>query len=137
MALTILRALIGIFGLLAIAFLCSRNRKAIKWAQVGKGLMIQIVLALAILYVPIFGSAIEALGAGFVKILAFTQAGSDFLFGGLVDLDKSGYIFLFQVMPVTIFFAALTSILYYYGIVQKVVSVIAYGLRKLLHISGA
>lgn len=133
----VLRAMAGILGLLAIAFICSRNRKAINWTQVGLGLLIQVSLALAILYVPIFGTFIEYLGGGFVKVLEFTQAGSQFLLGDLVDLSKTSYIFLFQVMPVTIFFAALTSILYYYGIVQKVVAIIAYGLRKVLKISGA
>lgn len=134
---TLLRALVGIIGLLAIAFLCSRNRKAIKWSQVGLGLGLQVILAVLLLYVPLFGSLVEVLGAGFIKVLEFTQAGSQFLLGDLVDLSKTSYIFLFQVMPVTIFFAALTSILYYYGIVQKVVAVLAYGLRKILKISGA
>ncbi|MFI3266508.1 MAG: nucleoside transporter C-terminal domain-containing protein [Rikenellaceae bacterium] len=137
MVVSILRALVGILGLLAIAFLCSRNRKAINWTQVCKGLSIQLVLAAAILYIPFIGSVIEAMGAGFVKLLEFTRAGSEFLLGDLLNLEKIGYIFLFQVMPVTIFFASLTSILYYYGIVQKVVAVIAYGLRKILNISGA
>ncbi len=137
MILTLLRALLGIAGLIAIAYLFSRNRKAINWSQAGLGLLIQLLLALSILYIPVVGSCIEGLGSVFVKILDFTRSGSEFLLGDLINLNKLGYIFLFQVMPVTVFFAALTSILYYYGIVQKVVAVIAYGLRKVLKISGA
>lgn len=134
---TLIRAFVGILGLLAIAFLCSCNRKAINWKQVGLGLSMQIVMAICILYVPVVGNVIEFMGSIFVKILDFTKAGSEFLLGGLVNLEQTGYIFLFQVMPVVVFFSALTSILYYYGIVQKVVSIMAYGIRKVLHISGA
>lgn len=133
----ILRGFIGILGLMFIAFLFSRNRRGIDWTQVAVGLLLQVVLAVSILYIPWVGNFIELMGRIFVKILDFTKAGSNFIFGDLVDLTKTGYIFAFQVLPVTIFFAALTSILYFYGIIQKVVSLIAFVLRKLLYISGA
>ncbi len=133
----ILRGFIGIVGLLAIALLFSRNRKGIDWTQISLALLMQVILAVAILYVPFIGTFIDFIGRIFIKILAFTGEGSRFLLGDLVDLSKSPYIFLFQVLPVTIFFAALTSILYFYGIIQTVVAWIAFILRKVLYISGA
>ena len=95
------------------------------------------MLGVAILYEPFVGNFIEVLGRCFVKILDFTHACSKFLFGDLVDVNKVGYIFVFQVLPVTVFFAALSSILYFYGVILWVVGWIAWGLRKLLYISGA
>lgn len=133
----IFRGIIGIIGLMAIALAFSRNRKAIKWNRIALALLMQVALAVAILYIPFVEHTIEALGRGFIKLLDFTKAGSTFLLGGLVDMKQSGYIFLFQVLPSAIFFAALTSIMYYYGIIQRIVSAIAYVLRKTLGISGA
>lgn len=133
----ILRGLTGILGLMAIAWAFSRNRRGIDWTQVALALLMQVILAVCILYVPFIGRFIGFIGDIFVKILAFTGEGSAFLLGDLVDLSKTPYIFVFQVLPVTIFFAALTSVLYYYGIIQKVVAWIALGLRKILYISGA
>ncbi|MGL5317416.1 MAG: NupC/NupG family nucleoside CNT transporter, partial [Bacteroidales bacterium] len=134
---SLLRGLLGIFSLLCIAVLFSRNRRAINWKQVGVGLLLQITLAVGILYVPFVGMFFETFGKVFVKILDFTKAGTSFLLGDLVDLNKTGYIFLFQVLPTIIFFSALTSLLYYLNIIQKVVVVIAWALKKVLNISGA
>lgn len=134
---SLLRGLLGMFSLICIAVLFSRNRRAINWKQVGVGLALQILLAVGILYVPFIGSFFEIFGKVFVKILDFTKAGTEFLLGDLVDLNKTGYIFLFQVLPTIIFFSALTSLLYYLNIIQKVVVVIAWALKKVLNISGA
>ena len=80
----------------------------------------------------------EAVGKIFVSVLDFTRAGSKFLFEGLVvDMNTFGYIFAFQVLPTIIFFSALTSLLYYLGIIQKVVKAMAWLLSKTLKISGA
>ncbi|WP_431111559.1 nucleoside recognition domain-containing protein, partial [Winogradskyella poriferorum] len=74
----------------------------------------------------------------FVSILEFTRAGSQFLFEGLVvDMDTFGYIFAFQVLPTIVFFSALTSVLYYLGVIQWVVKGMAWLLSKTLGISGA
>ncbi len=132
-----LRGFIGILGLIAIGFAFSRNRRAINWKQIGLALLMQIILGVLILFVPFVGTAVEFIGEIFIKILDFTKAGSSFLLGDLVDLTKIGYIFAFQVLPITVFFAALTSILYFYGVIQKVVAGIAYVLRKVLYISGS
>ncbi|WP_282193526.1 Na+ dependent nucleoside transporter N-terminal domain-containing protein, partial [Alistipes indistinctus] len=113
MLVTVFRGFLGILALIFIAYLFSRNRRAVDWTQIAVALLLQLVLGVAILYVPFVGNFIEVLGRCFVKILDFTHAGSKFLFGDLVDVNKVGYIFVFQVLHVTVFFAALTSILYF------------------------
>ncbi|MBW2962135.1 Na+ dependent nucleoside transporter [Mesonia sp. JHPTF-M18] len=131
------RGVLGMFTLLIIAFLLSSNRKAINWKTVGVGLGLQLLLAYGVLKVDWVKSVFEFVGSIFVKILEFTAAGSEFLLGGLMDTSSFGYIFLFQVLPTIIFFSALTSILFYYGIIQVVVKGFAFILTKLLGISGA
>ena len=131
------RGALGMFTLLVIAFLLSSNRKAINWKTVGIGLALQLLLAYGVLKVDWVKSLFEFVGSIFVKILEFTAAGSEFLLGGLMDTSSFGYIFLFQVLPTIIFFSALTSILFYYGIIQVVVKGFAFVLTKLLGISGA
>ena len=131
------RGVLGMFTLLIIAFLSSSNRKAINWKTIGIGLGLQLLLAYGVLKVDWVKSVFEFVGSIFVKILEFTAAGSEFLLGGLMDTSSFGYIFLFQVLPTIIFFSALTSILFYYGIIQVVVRGFAFVLTKLLGISGA
>ena len=135
---TILRGLLGILVLIGIAFIFSRNRSAINWPLVFKGLMIQIVFAIGILKVPFIQSGFEWLSSIFVTILGFTRDGSLFLFGGLIDnVDSFGYIFAFQVLPTIVFFSALTSVLFYYGILQKIVYFFALLMKKTLNLSGS
>jgi|TARA_R110002020_G_scaffold475984_1_gene715642 CNT family concentrative nucleoside transporter len=132
------RGVLGMFTLLLIAFLFSANRKAINWHTVGLGLAFQIVIAIGVLKVPFIQNIFDFVGKIFVKILEFTQAGSKFLFEGLVvDMDTFGFIFAFQVLPTIIFFSALTSVLFYLGVIQKVVKAFGWLLSKLLKISGA
>ena len=134
---TILRGLLGMFVLVIIAWLFSKDRKAVDWLVVGKGLFIQLVLALSILYIPVVADFFDFVGKIFVKILDFTQAGSEFLFGPLVNQDKIGYIFVFQILPTIVFFSALTSVLFYFGVIQIVVKGLAWVMVKALKISGA
>jgi CNT family concentrative nucleoside transporter len=134
---SILRGLLGMFALLAIAFLFSSNRKAINWRTVGLGLLAQIILAFGVLKIPFVQHVFEFIGGLFVLVLNFTQKGSQFLLGGMMDIDSYGFIFLFQVLPTIIFFSALTSVLFYLGIIQKIVKGLAIVLTKLLSISGA
>jgi len=134
--LSVLRGLLGIAVLIGIAWLFSNNRKAISWKVVGMGLVIQLVLAVGILYVPFVQAFFEFFGKIFLTILDFTKAGSDFLLGDLMDTTKVGYVFAFQVLPTIIFFSALTSLLFYLGIIQKVVYALAWGMTKLMNISG-
>ncbi|CAL2090109.1 NupC/NupG family nucleoside CNT transporter [Tenacibaculum sp. 190524A02b] len=132
------RGMLGMFTLLFLAFVFSANRKAIDWKTVGLGLAFQLLIAVGVLQIPFIQKIFEAIGGVFVSILDFTRAGSKFLFEGLVvDMDTFGFIFAFQVLPTIIFFSALTSLLFYLGIIQKVVKVLAWLLSKTLKISGA
>lgn len=134
---TIYRGFLGVFTLLFIAYLFSKNRKAIDWKSVGMGLLLQFILALGILYLPWVESIFEYLGSIFILVLDFTKVGSTFLFGDLVDINKTGYIFAFQILPTILFFSALTSLLFYLGVIQKIVYLLAKVMTKLLHLSGA
>ena len=131
------RGVLGMLSLIFIAFLFSSNRKAINWKTVGIGLSFQLVIAVGVLKVEFVKIVFEYIGQGFIAILGFTQAGSEFLFGGMLDVNSFGYIFAFQVLPTIIFFSALTSVLFYLGIIQKAVKVMGWLLTKLLGISGA
>tara|TARA_B100002052_G_scaffold226461_1_gene208710 strand:+ start:1410 stop:2825 length:1416 start_codon:yes stop_codon:yes gene_type:complete len=131
------RGVLGMICLLVIAYLFSTNRKAINWKTIGIGLGAQLLLAIGVLKVPFVQKSFEFVGKIFVKILDFTAAGSEFLLGGMMDTESYGFIFIFQVLPTIIFFSALTSVLYYLGIVQVVVKGMAWVLTKLLGISGA
>ncbi len=132
------RGVLGMLSLILIAVLFSNNRKAINWKTVGIGLAFQLIIAIGVLKVPFVEKIFDFIGSIFVSILEFTLAGSDFLFKGLVsDTTTFGYIFAFQVLPTIIFFSALTSVLYYFGVIQKVVKAFGWLLSKLLGISGA
>jgi CNT family concentrative nucleoside transporter len=130
------RGLLGIAVVLLIAFLLSSNRKAINWRTVLIALGLQILLAVCILYVPFVRIIFEMAGKVFVKILDFTKDGSAFLFGPFVDAGSFGYIFAFQVLPTIIFFSAITSLLFYLGVIQVVVKGIAWCMTKTMKLSG-
>ncbi len=134
----ILRGLLGLAVLVLLGWLFSSNRKAINWSLVMKGIGIQLIFAFAILKVEFIKNIFDWLSEAFVILLSFTTAGSEFIFGSLVtDLDGFGYIFAFQVLPTILFFSALTSLLFYYGILQKVVYGFAWLMRRTLQLSGA
>jgi CNT family concentrative nucleoside transporter len=134
---SILRGIIGMISLVLIAYLFSSNKKAINWKTTFLGLTSQLILAVLILKVEFVQSIFEFFGKIFVKTLDFTMEGSKFLLGDMVNVESFGYVFLFQVLPTIIFFSALTSVLFYLGIIQKVVKILALSLSKLLNISGA
>ena len=134
---SVLRGLLGLFVLLIIAIAFSTDRKNIAWKTVGIGLLIQLTLAIGILRIGWIQSIFEAMGELFVSILDFTNAGSVFLFGDLMNVDSYGFIFVFQILPTIVFFAALTSLLFYLGVIQVVVKFLALALTKVLKISGA
>ena len=130
------RGILGMVTLIFIAFLFSSNRKAINWKTVGIGLLFQLIIAVGVLKVDFVKTVFEVIGQGFIAILGFTQAGSEFLFGGMLDINSFGFIFAFQVLPTIIFFSALTSVLFYLGLIQKVVKGMGWLLSKVLGISG-
>lgn len=132
------RGILGMVVLIVIGYIFSNNRKAINWKTVGIGLGAQLILALGVLKVPIVKAIFEFIGKIFVAILDFTKTGSQFLLGDkLMDVSNFGFIFLFQVLPTIVFFSALTSLLFYLGLIQRVVKLFAIIFTKLLHISGA
>jgi CNT family concentrative nucleoside transporter len=133
----IARGVLGMIALLGIAFLFSANRKAVNWKTVAIGLGAQLILAIGVLKVSFVKTAFEFVGNLFVLVLDFTRAGSEFLLGGMMNVESFGFIFLFQVLPTIIFFSALTSLLFYLGVIQIVVKGLAKVLTKLLNISGA
>ena len=133
---SLFRGLIGVSVLIFVAFLLSNNRKAINWKTASFGLILQIILAVAVLKITWVKLMFEYAGKIFVKILDFTMEGTKFLFGDLVSIDNFGNVFIFSILPTVIFFAALTSILFYFGIIQKVVKLMAIVLSKVLGVSG-
>lgn len=136
---SVTRGLIGIAALIFITFLFSSNKKAINWSLVGKGLGLQLVLAILVLYVPFVASFFDVLSAGFLKIIGFTDAGSEFVFGqfGTGKLAPAIQNFAFKILPTIIFFSALMSMLYYLGILQKVVYAFAWLMKRFMKLSGA
>ena len=132
-----IKGITGMIFLIFIAFLFSKNRKAIKWKTVFIGLTAQLLLAVGVLKVDFIQQIFEFFGKIFVKTLDFTMEGSTFLLGDMMNVESFGYVFLFQVLPTVIFFSALTSVLFYLGVIQKFVKALAWALTKLLNISGA
>jgi|TARA_B110000483_G_scaffold41649_3_gene51693 CNT family concentrative nucleoside transporter len=134
----ILRPILSLVLLLGVLWLASSNRKAISWPLVIKGLLIQFGLAFLILEIDWISNGFDFIGKGFVSLLGFAREGSLFLFGDLVgNVDSFGYIFAFQVLPTIIFFSAITSLLFHFGILQRVVFVFAWFMKRTLKLSGA
>jgi CNT family concentrative nucleoside transporter len=135
----ILRGLLGMFVLILIAWLFSSNRGAINWRVVFIGLAIQVILAIGILWIPPVQIFFEFVGKLFVKILDFTYAGTEFLFKSSESgvIEKPLLNFAITILPTIIFFSALTSVLFYFGIIQFVVYGMAWALSRVLRISGA
>ena len=134
----IFRGILGLASLVLLLFAFSRNKGSVKWGLVFKGIIIQILFAICILKVPVIMNIFEYVSKTFVVILNFTEQGSLFLFGSLISNTESfGYIFAFQVLPTIIFFSSLTSVLFYYGILQKVVLFFAKWMKKFFNLSGS
>ena len=134
---SLLRGVSGMLVLIFIAFLLSDNRRAISWKTVGIGLFIQILIAVGVLKINFIKNIFEILGGFFIKVLEFTGEGTKMLLGEFGNIETYGFIFVFQALPVIIFFSALTSILYYFGVIQKIVGFLAWGLTRIFKISGA
>lgn len=134
---SLFRGMMGMLVLLLIAYLFSNDRKQIAWKTVGLGLLTQIIIAIGVLKISWVKGLFEGLGGFFISVLEYTGEGAKMLLGEFGDVDKYGFIFVFQALPVIIFFSALSSILYYFGIIQKVVGFLAWVLTRLLKISGS
>jgi CNT family concentrative nucleoside transporter len=135
---SLLRGLLGIASLLLIAFAFSRNRKGIEWKLVGKGLGIQLIFALLILKVPFVSTGFEFVGKIFTKIISFTQDGTMFLFSsfetGIIESPLMNFVVM--ILPTVIFFSALTSLFYYWGVLPRIVYGFALLMKKIMRLSG-
>ncbi len=132
-----LRGVLGLVVLTAVLYLFSSKKKQIPWKLVGLGFLLQVIFAVGILHVPLIAALFDKVSSFFVVVLEFTKQGSGFLFGNLLDVKSIGFIFAFQILPTIIFFSALTSLLFYLGILQKVVYGLSWVMGKFLKISGA
>jgi concentrative nucleoside transporter, CNT family len=134
----VMRGLLGIAAFIGVAILFSENRRAIPWRLVAAGLLLQIICGVLVLKVDFVRVAVDLVGQGFVKVLEFNEAGSRFLFGPLIDPSQSwGFLLAFKILPTIIFFSALTSLLFYWGILQKIVYGFAWVMSKTMQLSGA
>lgn len=136
---SLFRGILGMLVLIFIAWIFSTNRSAISWKVVITGLAIQLILAFGVLTVPPVQEFFEFVGKLFIKILDFTMAGTEFLFKSFIsgEIEQPLINFAITILPTIIFFSALTSVLFYYGIIQKVVYGLAWIMTKLLKLSGA
>ena len=134
----LLRVALGMAVLIGIAWALSSNRIAVNWKMVGTGLIFQLLLAIGILFVPFVQDFFEFIGNGFVKILTFTNEGVTYL----LKRNDTGEVapalqnFAFSILPTIIFFAALSSLLFYLGIIQIFVKGFGYVLSRGLGLSG-
>ena len=129
--------LLGIAVILAVAWLLSKHRKAIKLRILLWGVGLQLAFALLVLKTP-FRDVLQKISQGVAAMFKYAEAGSTFVFGKLGTADPSiGFIFAFQVLPIIIFIATFFAILYHLGIMQQVVRVMAIAMQKVMGVSGA
>lgn len=144
---SLLRGILGIVFLLGVTYLLSANRKAIRWKQIGVGMGLQFLLAILVMWVPPVRLAFDFVASFFVIVLDFTQAGASFVLGNWPDsavvtngftnqLHTIGYVFAFKVLPTILFFSALSSLLYYLGILQFIVKGIAWVMARTMGLTG-
>ncbi|OHX10742.1 NupC/NupG family nucleoside CNT transporter [Chromobacterium sphagni] len=132
-----IQALAGMLLLVGVAYAFSTQRSAVNWRTVLIGLAIQSGLFLLINYLPAVRHGFDAFGSGFAKVLGFAGEGARFIFGDLANPGgKLGFLFAFMVLPVMIFFSALTALLYHFGILQRVVAVLAWLMKRSMRLSG-
>ncbi len=148
------RGALGIVVLLCLCYVLSIDRKSINWRLVAGGLILQIVLAILILKVPFVYSMFQWIADRFVDLLRFADAGASFVFGvwpdeawiQTTDFSASpptqvpfriGFMFAFRVLPTIIFFSAFSAILYYLGILQRVIYAFAWVMSRAMRLSGA
>jgi len=133
-----LTGILGLVVILGIGIAFSRNRRAISWRVVAWGIGLQLLFAVFVLRVPVGQEVFKWLGATVTKILNFSYAGSEFVFGEIGKQHSSiGVVFAFQIMPAIIFVSALFAIMYYLGIMQMVVKALAVAMNKIMGASGA
>lgn len=144
----IIRGVFGMFVLLTASYLMSSNRRAINWRTVGVGIFLQFFLAILILKVSLFKNVFDSVAGFFVTILNFSQAGASFVLGNWPDVAvitdgasgtavTIGYVFAFKVLPTILFFSALSSLLYYLGILQIFIKAFGWLMSRTMKLTGA
>ena len=134
------KGILGILTLLAIAYAMSNNRNRISFRTIYWGLGLQFIFAVFILKTPIGKPIFSFLDKIITKLISFSDAGSDFLFKSYVadvGVHPSLLNFAFRLLPTIIFFSSLMAVLYHFGIIQKIVKLIAKLMQKTMHTSGA
>ncbi|WP_227370079.1 NupC/NupG family nucleoside CNT transporter [Halomonas sp. M20] len=134
---TLIMSLVGMATLILIALLFSTNRRAIRLRTVGVAFAIQAGIGAFVLYVPFGQAVLKAVSDAVSQVVLYANDGIDFLFGGLANVESVGFVFAIKVLPVIIFFASLTAVLYYLGIMQWVVRILGGALQKALGTSRA
>ena len=138
--------LIGIVFILGIAFLCSNNKRRINYRLVFSGILLQVVIALLIFKVPPVTRFFQVLGHGMEKIEQFARQGAAFAYGGLITQQPNGstanyvaggFVFAFNVTATIILVCVLVAIFYHFGIMQRIVSIIAKAMNFIMRVSGA
>jgi len=136
---SVFRGIGGLFVLVIICYLLSTNRKKIDWKIVISGIFLQLIFALGVLKVPFVESIFDGISHFFLGVVEFTKAGTNFLFknfdSGVVESPLVSFVFM--VLPTIIFFSALTSLFFYWGILQKIVYGIAWVMKRFMRLSGA
>lgn len=132
-----LHGLMGVGFILALVWFLSERRDLIAWRTAIVGIGLQLTLAIVVLWIPAGQRIFDVMATGFVTLIGFTSAGSEFVFGSMVDTEQFGFIFAFQVLPTIIFFSALMSCLYHLGVMQRVVEAMAFVMARLMRLSGS
>jgi CNT family concentrative nucleoside transporter len=133
----ILRSILGIFVLLAIAYFASSDRKNINWRTVIGALVLQISLGAFVLYMPAGKDVLLSVSNGVASVIGYANDGISFIFGEQIGEKSLGFMFAFHVLPVIVFFSSLIAVLYYIGVMELVIKFIGGGLQKLLKTSQA
>lgn len=130
--------ILGLLTMLGLAYLFSTNRRAIRPKTVAWGLGLQFAFAVFVLRVDLGRRIFQAAGDAANRVLSYSFAGSEFVFGPLGKHQSSiGFIFAFQVLPTVIFICALFAILYHYGIMQFIIRIAAWAMTRIMGASGA
>jgi CNT family concentrative nucleoside transporter len=138
-------SLVGVFAILAICFVFSRNRRAISWRLVGVGLLLQAALGFTFLYWTAGNEALQAFGQKVDSFLKLAHGGTEFVFGALASPQsvgaafgaQKGFLFAFMVLPTLIFFSSFMAVLYHLGVMQWVVRGMASVMVRVLGTSGS
>ncbi len=136
---SIIRGLFGICFFIFFAWIFSSDRKNINWPLIAKGIALQLIIAIMVLKIPLIESGFDAVSGGFVTLISFTDYGFNFLFSSISTGEVASPMlnFAFKILPTIVFFSALVSLFYYWGILQKVVYVFAWIMKKFMKLSGA